>query len=220
MTAPAGLRWFLRDLSIGYTTTPVASGLAASFALGDLVAMTGNNGSGKSCLLQTLAGGLQPLAGTIDSDGAYTSADVGVVPQVTDLQIRLPVSLREMVALGLTGLPAVQHAVRRERVDQALAMVDLEAQAGQPWQASSGGERQRALAARALVRQPRLLLLDEPTSHCDPDAADQLFEQLSVRCAQRQSAVIVVVHDLTKVASYATHEWHLEGGTLRTADLA
>lgn len=210
-------RWELHHLTVGFGAAPVVTGIDCHLALGDLLVVTGPNGAGKSCLLRTLTGELAPLAGRVVAPPAFGIDGLGVVPQVTDLAPRLPITLHEMAALGCAGL---RGAFLREQLDAALAEVGLTERAHQPWAESSGGERQRALIARALVRTPELLLLDEPTSHLDPEAAKGLFARLRARCDAGRLAVIAAIHDPTLVARHATRRLHLEAGHASVEDVA
>jgi len=205
-----GRCWQLNDLAVGFGTRPVVTGLRATVRLGDLLAVTGANGAGKSCLLRTLAGELPPLAGAFRTPEGFGREGLGGVPQVTDLDPRLPITLREMAALGAAGL---RDGFLREHLAEALATVGLAERAEQSWRRSSGGERQRALVARALVRQPELLLLDEATSHLDETAAAaELFASLRERCAEGRLAVIAAVHDRDLVRRWATQDLQLRAG--------
>jgi ABC-type Mn2+/Zn2+ transport system ATPase subunit len=198
------------ELSVGFSNQPVLSSISLRIEHGMLICVLGPNGAGKSCLLRTLSGELPALAGRIERPDPDWRDRLGVVPQVTDLQLGLPITLREMVALGTAGF---RDPFLREHLDQALATVALSDQALQRWEASSGGERQRTLIARALVRRPELLLLDEASSHLDAGNSDRLFASLRERCDADRLAVVAAVHDAELAQRWATHRFTIEAGS-------
>lgn len=203
-------QWVLEQLSVGFGQRRVVSDISCTFGLGDLVTISGLNGSGKSTLLRTLSGELAPLGGRFFGPPGFDARNLGVVPQVSDLALRLPVSLREMAALGLAGL---RDPFADEHLAEALRVADLDAgRARQDWMSSSGGERQRTLIARAIVRQPEVLLLDEPTSHLDEQAAGQFFKWLRQRCDAKELLALVVVHDQELSEQYANKRVELANG--------
>ena len=180
-------QWRIENLAIGFKQHRLISDINLTLSLGDRLAISGPNGSGKSCLLKTMAGTIPELDGAIIAPDYFSHALMGVVPQVTDFQPRLPVALKEMIALGVCA--SMQRA-SKANIQTALDTVGLSSkQSKQLWQRSSGGERQRALIARALIRQPQVLLLDEASSHLDPDSAHNIFTMLRERCAEKHNAV-------------------------------
>ena len=202
--------WRLTDLTVGFGTRAVVSGIDLEFAAGEMIAIVGRNGSGKSCLVRTLAGDLVPLAGAVVAPAGFVPQAMGVVPQDTGLEPRVPITLGEIAVLGLAGM---QVPDKGARLREALAVVGLTERAGQSWQRSSGGERQRALIARALVRRPYLLLLDEATSQLDRSAALQLFDELRQRC-QAGLCVVAVLHD-HELAQHADRVIEVVDGSVR-----
>lgn len=165
-------------------------------AEGDRVAVIGPNGGGKTTLLKLALGLLKPDSGTIQTCGHAPHRgcqQVGYVPQVTSVDARFPITCERVVGMGLLQAKAKPAGA----VPQALEQVGLPEFGQRSFQALSGGQRQRVLIARALVARPRLLLLDEPTAHLDPEAAGQLRDLLG---QLRQSrTVITVTHDLNFV---------------------
>lgn len=203
------LEWSLADLVIGFNNHAIIHGISIIIKRGQFIAISGVNGSGKSCLLKTISGSLAPISGTMSVPGQHFASHGALVPQVTDLHLRLPITLAEMVELGLVG---VGQSFVREKVSSALLAVGLENRGRQLWQTSSGGERQRALIARALVRGPDLICLDEATSHLDAHGSDQCLEYLHQQCRQQRLAVLAVMHDHGLTERYATHELELAHG--------
>ncbi len=151
-------------------------GVGLSLPTGTITALLGPNGAGKTSLLLVILGLLRPQRGQVHLAGrpgsSYTRPEmgrlIGLVPQSE--HIPFAISVRDYVLLGRAPylhpleLPG---AADRQAAQEALAAVGAEHLAGRPINALSGGEQQLAMLSRALVQQPRLLLLDEPTAHLD-----------------------------------------------------
>ena len=189
---------------------------------GDFVAVIGANGAGKSTLLSVLAGLLQPSEGVValnDAplellDGAALARRRAYLPQ--NPRCEWPISVERLVALGLTpvlptfgGLPKASQPL----IDAALASCDLLDKRSQSATTLSGGELARAMLARALVGDPDILIVDEPTTGLDPRHA--LDAALRLRTlARRDKLVIAAMHDLTLAARYATRLLALREGRI------
>jgi ABC-type Mn2+/Zn2+ transport system ATPase subunit len=133
------------------------------------------------------------------------------VPQRCDLNPTLPTTVREFVSLGLVGL-SLTPGERRARLEVALGHVGLATLIDHSYWALSGGQRQRALLARALIREPRILILDEPTVGLDP-TSQEAFLQLLVSWNRDQALTILyVTHDVSIAERYATHAALFAGG--------
>ncbi|MEM6464533.1 MAG: ABC transporter ATP-binding protein [Pseudomonadota bacterium] len=182
------------------------AGLAVS--AGDIVAIVGPNGAGKSTFLRMLAGLLVPTTGSITLDGRplsdYSAADrarsIAYVDQLDQPDRRL--SVAEYVQLG--RIPHTLNATREDNeraINDALKAVGLTDRTASRIGHLSGGELQRAILARALCQEPKLLFLDEPTNHLDPRAKGILLSLL----LERRLTTICVLHDLALVPKLATH---------------
>lgn len=164
----------------------------------------GRNGSGKSTLLATLLGLLPALGGELRL--GPTVADrrrIGYVPQEQRFDTALPCTVAEFVTLGLPDAEA--HATVRACVANALDAMQMGAFVSRPVHALSLGQRRRVLVARALARQPHLLLLDEPTASLDGQGALQLVQDLENLRKKDQVCLVHVAHDLRLARRYATH---------------
>jgi len=189
---------------------------------GEFTAIIGANGAGKSTLLSILAGLLGPDEGVISIDGRslhlFTRKQLArhraYLPQ--NPRCEWPISVERLVALGLTPiLPAfgeLPEALSR-RIEAALAQFDLLSRRSQPATTLSGGELSRAMLARAVVGNPDILIVDEPTTGLDPRHALDAAQRLRALAAEGK-LVIASLHDLTLVARYATRVVALDGGRL------
>jgi zinc/manganese transport system ATP-binding protein len=190
----------LQDLTVGYDRHPAARGLTGTFASGSLTAVVGPNGSGKSTLLKALAGHLRPLGGRIDRHG-LRPAQIAYLPQAHGLDLKFPLSLGDLVALGLTGRRGLfkgMDAGDRDRLAAVMAQAGLQGLERRPIGSVSGGQLQRALFARVMLQDARLVLLDEPFNGIDARAAEDLA-QLMAAWPLEGRTVIAVLHDLDLV---------------------
>lgn len=195
-----------RDLVVGYGGRPLLP--PATFALRreELWALVGRNGGGKTTLLRTLLGLLPKIAGDVVwSPGAR----VGYVPQRADLDLSVPRLVSDVVADGLDrGWSFLRPGlVRREqaRVRAVLGEIGMDALHASPFLALSDGQRQRVLVARALVSDPEILVLDEPTNGMDVAAERAAFELFSTLRSTRKLAIVVVSHHMAMLGSRASH---------------
>ncbi len=185
--------------------TPLLRGISWRIEPGQTWFLLGRNGSGKTTLLATLVGLLPALAGTLRrAAGIADRSRLGFVPQEHRMFPSLPATVAELVTLGLVGL-RLDGAARTQRIAAALRCVGLEALAGSDWRLLSLGQRRRVLVARALAREPDLLLLDEPTANLDPRASRQLAQDLEALRQERRLAMLHASHDLELAREFATH---------------
>ena len=190
----------LSNLSVGYDRHPAIVGLTGTFASASLTAVVGPNGSGKSTLLKALAGHARPLAGTIDR-GGLKPADIAYLPQAHGLDLKFPLTLADLVGFGFMGRGGLFSAFARDdraRLYDLMALVGLEGLERRPIGSVSGGQLQRALFARVMAQDARLVLLDEPFNGIDARAAEDLA-QLMAAWPQQGRTVIAVLHDLDLV---------------------
>jgi iron complex transport system ATP-binding protein len=203
----------LRDLSFGYSRTPVLEGVTIDIPVGDFFGVLGPNGCGKSTLLRLLNRILRPWNGTILVDGisidSMTRSElarmIAYVPQETNWVF--PFTVEEVVLMGrtpFTGPFGMESSRDRDVAWEAMRLVDLSPLAKKPVTAISGGERQRTLIARALTQEPRILLLDEPNAHLDLAHQLETFRLLRDQNLNRNLTVLCVTHDLNLAALYCS----------------
>jgi zinc transport system ATP-binding protein len=204
--APAAPLLRLRALEVGYGGRALLPPISFEVRPGELWALVGPNGGGKSTLLGTVVGLLPPVGGGVDRP---SGAVVGYVPQRTSVDMAVPARVIDLVRgghdRGLSFLSPLHPLRGRAAVARAMAETRTEALAHQRFAALSEGQKQRVLLARALVGDPRLLVLDEPTSAMDLGAERAVFELLERLRRERDLAVIVVGHHLPVLLGRATH---------------
>ncbi len=202
----------------GYGQQEVLHNVSFSLPRNTLTGIVGPNGGGKTTLLKLLLGLLQPRYGSVkvlDKAPAAVRHRIGYVPQLFEFDQRYPVSVCDVVLAGRVERNRFGFYRRsdREATRQALERVGMLKRAKRAFSDLSGGERQRILIAQALVTDPELLLLDEPTANVDTRAAHdlhRLFTELS-----KELTVVMVSHNHSVVAAHATHILCVN----RTADL-
>ncbi len=219
-TTTAGARVEVAGLGAAYGRTPVLHAVRLAVEPGGWLAVIGPNGSGKSTLLRCLVG-LQPHEGVVRLDGVPLGAmprrvrarQIAYAPQLPVLPEG--VSTRDYVMLGRTphrALLSAPRAVDRQVVEDVMARLEIGALADRPLRTLSGGEQQRAVLARALAQQPRVLLLDEPTSSLDLGHAQQVLDLVDGLRRQDGLTVLSTLHDLTLAGQYADRLALLSGG--------
>ncbi len=174
--------------------------LSLSVSQGQIVSLLGPNGAGKTTTLRMLAGLLSPTSGSISIAGAAVSTDrtlelrrsVGILTEAPGLWEGLSVRLNLLTYARLYGLPDPNA-----RVNEVLALVDLDDRAGDAAATLSKGLKQRCALARAIVHRPPIVLLDEPTAGLDPAAARQVRDLL-LRLRRDGCAVLVSTHNLAE----------------------
>lgn len=192
-------------LTVGYGHHQVLGEVNLEVRPGEFWFFLGANGAGKTTLLKALLGEVNPQHGEIlVNSELFTREQLGFVPQRCDLNRALPTTVQEFVLLGVVGLKLTAKD-RQERLGEALETVGLAGMARHSYWSLSEGQRQRALLARALVRRPRVLLLDEPTKGLDPATEATFMETLASFNKEQGLSLVFVTHDLTLAARFAGH---------------
>ncbi|MCB9832476.1 MAG: ATP-binding cassette domain-containing protein [Planctomycetes bacterium] len=201
---------------IGHRGRPLIEELSLVLEPGDFLAIVGPNGSGKTTLLRTILGIIPPLAGSV-----HCSGPIGYAPQRQELDPIFPFTAREVVAMGLLRPradddPEPNPRQLADRIAEALAACGVAALADRPFRDLSGGQRQRVLLARAMVSDPDVLVLDEPTNDLDLAGEHEVMELVS-SLNEAGRSVIIVSHMLHVVARHARrialiHERRIEHG--------
>jgi ABC-type Mn2+/Zn2+ transport system ATPase subunit len=193
----------LEHVSFGYGGTPVLQDVTLTVEPGQFTGVVGPSGSGKTSLLKVLLGTANPQRGTVTR--APRTA-IGYVPQLETVSWDFPVTVGECVLMARSSRRLVPWASAEERADVArtldrLGIGDL---ADRHIRELSGGQQQRMFIARALVRRPDLLLMDEPTSGVDVATRHEVLHLLD-DLNREGLAIVLTTHDLNGMASHLPH---------------
>ncbi|KJY28796.1 ATP-binding cassette domain-containing protein [Streptomyces katrae] len=188
----------------------VLSDVDFAIAEGRALVLLGRNGSGKTTLMRLLSGGLRPASGALRLEGEEVGYDrrgltrlrttVQLVVQDPDDQL-FAASVEQDVSFGPMNL-GLPEAEVRERVDSALAALDITALRDRPTHLLSYGQRKRAAIAGAVAMAPRVLILDEPTAGLDPDGQERLLDVLA-RLRAAGTTVVMATHDVDLAVRWA-----------------
>ncbi len=198
---------------------------------GEFVGLLGPNGAGKSTLLRCLLGmqphahgGVQVLGQPVERMGsgalAHLRRRMGYVPQILPAHSEMPLTVREVVAIGRTGIAGLLRPLRADDwriVDDWLGRLGLTTLAHRGFGEISGGEQRKTLLARAMVQNPELLLLDEPTANLDLGWRERIVELIETLYRETHITVILVCHELEVLPRCNSRVVVLEAGRI-TAD--
>jgi len=199
----------VKNLACGYQTQPIFTQVNLALYPGQLSGLVGPSGSGKSTLIRAILGLVDPWAGEIWFRGkrlrpGAPPPKVGYVPQVETVDWSFPVTAEEVVMMGRYQQQKLwPWPSRRDRAiaRELLSRVGIEHVAQQPIGELSGGQQQRVFLARALVGEPELVLLDEPTSSSDLHVQHELLHLLA-DLNQQGLTILLSTHDLNSVATH------------------
>lgn len=217
----------LDHVSFSYGGDRVVDDVSVTIREGDFIGLVGQNGSGKTTLLKLMIGLLKPEEGTLTK---VPGEDVGYVPQkVTQGEVQFPITVQEVVLQGRTkrlGMFRPFQEADYAAVERALAAVGMLEKKTRLLRELSGGQQQRVFIARAIVSDPKVLILDEPTVGIDEASQEEFYILLAQLKRERNLTIIIVSHEVeavmrevsqvlcmnTKLVYHGTPEGFLEGG--------
>ncbi|MBQ5922636.1 MAG: ATP-binding cassette domain-containing protein [Alistipes sp.] len=194
----------LRDVSVAYDGYAALEGVDLDIYDDDFIGIIGPNGGGKTTLVKAIMGAV-PYSGSITMADALRSGNhrrIGYMPQVSQFDVRFPIFIEEVVLSGLQTEKGFFGRYRREDKTKARDLMEQMGIAGLAQRAIgevSGGQLQRALLCRAIIAEPRLLILDEPTNFVDNRFEHEFYNM--VRRLSEKMAIIMVSHDLGTISS-------------------
>ncbi len=203
-------------LSLAYGKRIVLQDVSLQVKAGEFWFFLGPNGVGKTTLIKALLGMLPVQEGKIFLNPSLAGRElIGFVPQRCDLNPTLSTTVSEFVLLGLAG-SRIKKKETLERLSWALEKMNLEDMRMRNYWSLSGGQRQKALVARALVRRPKLLIADEATKDLDLSSTIGLMQSLTDLNRNENLTVLFITHDLALAARFCTHTALFINGAVRT----
>ena len=203
----------IQNLSFAYEKERVLHDVSLKLDLHDFLVVIGPNGGGKSTLIKLILGILRPQEGSIKIFGMAQERgvkNIGYVPQNTNINIDFPIQVIDVVMMGSKTKSTLFFKRSKEETQKALEklrLVGMESFAQTKIGLLSGGQRQRVMIARALYNEPKLLILDEPTSSIDVTGQKQIYELLKE--LSKTITIMVVSHDMSIIVEYATKVAHI-----------
>ncbi len=196
----------VKDVSFAYDNVPVLDNVSLEVEEKEFLGIIGPNAGGKSTLLKLMLGLLKPQSGSIRMMGKkprQQRSNIGYVPQYPAFSRDFPITVKQAVLLGRLGMRGLCGRYNRndhQAVEQALVEVEADNLSNRLIGALSGGQLQRVLLARALVSDPKILILDEPTANIDMRLENDIFDQL--KQLNERMTIIVVSHDIAFISDY------------------
>jgi zinc transport system ATP-binding protein len=193
------------NLSYYYDSFPSLDNISFSVEKGDFLGIIGPNGAGKTTLFQCILGIMNNFSGEISLFGSNVKQNkkflqrVGYVPQKKSVEQDFPATVNEIVSLGVIG-----RDIKKESVESAIEFVDLGAYRNKRIGELSEGQQQRVIIAKALVKQPELLILDEPTTGIDSAAQNKFYELLTRLNKDKGITIVWSSHDMNAVEKLAS----------------
>lgn len=193
------------NLSYYYGSIPSLDHISFTVDKGDFLGIIGPNGAGKTTLFQCMLGILNDFSGEINLFGFDIRQDkkmlqrIGYVPQKKSVEQGFPATVSEIVSLGMIG-----RKINRESIDSAIEFVELGAYRNKRIGELSEGQQQRVIIAKALVKQPDLLILDEPTTGIDSAAQQRFYDLLTKLNKDKGITIVWSSHDMNAVEKLAS----------------
>ncbi len=198
----------LRDVSFRYAEQPVLEHVSLSIQAGQFAALVGPSGAGKTSLLKLMLGTLRPDQGSVHIKGRNIQGEpaphVAYVPQLETVDWNFPVTVAQAVWMGRVRRAGVWPwplAAERRRIHVLLAELEIGHLARQHIRDLSGGQQQRVFLARALIAEPDLLVLDEPTTGVDMGVAETMLDLLQ-QLNRNGMTIVLTTHDLNAAAAH------------------
>ncbi|PZD93415.1 ABC transporter [Paenibacillus sambharensis] len=213
----------LENVSFGYEQNRVIQGLNLSVRERDFVGLIGSNGAGKTTLLKMIVGLLKPKSGTVSLFGKQVGSfdhweKIGYVPQKNSFNPLFPATVREVVLSGLYSRRKLFRRISRAdqiKCDDALQAMRIEDLAAKRIGMLSGGQQQRVFLARALINNPALLILDEPTVGIDAETQDNFFHMIQHMHKHHNITFLMVSHEMERMRAYLGDQPAQESGKLK-----
>jgi len=209
----------VRDLTVGYGPKTAVDAVSFDIRRGEIFGLLGPNGAGKTSTLSAIEGLVEPQSGTILLDGidsrrhpTWARARMGVSLQATSFQSELKITQIVRLYAGLYGVELTDP-----QIAEGLRGIGLEGEALKPFKQLSGGQQQRLALFIAVVHDPALLLLDEPTAGLDPQSRRQLWARIE-RIRQEGGSILLTTHSMEEAQAVCDRVAIIDNGTLLTTE--
>ncbi len=196
------------NLILAYDGHTAAENVNFTLHCGDYLCVIGENGSGKSTLLKAITGEIIPAGGKLEIASELKKSGIGYLPQQSKIQRDFPASVREVILSGCVKADRLGIGWKKSsksKATDAMELLGISDLADKCFGDLSGGQKQRVLLARAMCVSDRLLLLDEPVTGLDPDAAHEMYAAIRLINKERDCAVMMVSHDVQCALHEAKH---------------
>ena len=209
----------VKNLRFSYGASEVISDISFEVAKGDFIALVGPNGAGKSTLIKLILGLEEGYDGEINIFDFRAAKfkmwnKVGYLPQrVNVFNPLFPATVKEVVELGLLSdkkYPKRFNKEDKSKVDNILSFLGISGLNNKPIAELSGGQQQKVFLARALVSNPELLIMDEPSTALDPETRENFFKLINRLNSENNMTVIMITHDAAQVGEYAAKLLYLD----------
>ncbi len=193
----------LENIEAGYENSKVLTDVNLSIRDNDFIGVIGPNGGGKTTLLKVILGLIKPQSGTVSLEGLQAARkDIGYMPQISAFDRDFPITVFDVVLSGLIGSSSLIKGYtkeQKEKVFELLSETGLSALSKKAIGDLSGGQMQRTFLCRAIVHNPKLLILDEPSTYVDKTFEGELYQMLQK--LSDKMAILLVSHDIGTISS-------------------
>lgn len=215
----------IKGLTYSYGQTDVLDSVDLDIRAGDFAGIIGGNGTGKSTLVRLITGSLKPQSGEIKIS-AVKEKKSPVISYVAQMQDKkkssFPATVEETVMMGLysqIGAFRLPKKIHRQKVQNALEMIGIEIYGKRLIGELSGGQRQKVMIAKAIVNEPDILILDEPTTGVDRQSSENIYEILKMMNDNQHITILIISHDIKNLKLYCKSIYELEYGKIKKYDI-
>ena len=201
----------IKNLFVSYSnsaTSWVLDNISFNVPFGDYVCLIGNNGAGKTTLIKSILGLVPISKGNILLN--CQKSELSYIPQICSIPGNFPASIKEIILSGTQKPSTKKIPFYKTIAEKIMNLVGLSEFSSSCICELSGGQRQRVLLARALCKNPKLLVLDEPCSGLDKKASENFYKLLKKLNTENNTTILMISHDLANVEKYAKRVIHLE----------
>lgn len=213
----------IKNLKFGYNENLILKNINLDLEEGDFALISGENGSGKSTLIKLILGELKKDKGSIkifgiDMEDFKNFDKIGYVPQVNEsIKVAFPISCREYVGLNLYKEFSLINIIKKSsksKVENTFSTLNIKKLIDKPFNKLSGGQAQRVMIARAMVNNPDILILDEPTVGIDSQSKEEFLDLLVHLNTHHKISILMISHEMDMVSDYANKIFKLREGVI------